>query len=153
MQGKSMSKMMIVCGLLAASSPAWAGDDDVKCTNRTLSGDYGFAIEGVILALPGVTVPHGGFQLRGVAMTHFDGKGKLTQVDHITVNGMPPPVEWAPATGTYKVNADCTGTFQLIIPGNPLSPVNAHFVIVRRGLEIRTVVGANAVTSIGIKVE
>ena len=153
MQNKSMSKMMIVCGLLAASSPAWAGDDDVKCTNRTLSGDYGFSIEGVILALPGVTVPPGGFQLRGVAMTNFDGKGKLTQVDYITVNGMPPPVEWAPATGTYKVNADCTGTFQLIIPGNPLSPVNVRFVIVRRGLEIRTVVGANAVTSIGIKVE
>jgi len=76
----------------------------------------------------------------------------MTQVDFITVNGMPPPIDWAPATGTYKVNADCTGTWQLTIPGNPLSPVNVHFVIVKRGQEIRTVVNANAVTRIGIKV-
>jgi len=134
------------------SSPAWA-DDDAKCTNRSLNGDYGFSVEGVVLALPGVTVPPGEFALRGVAMTNFDGKGKMTQVDFITVNGMPPPIDWAPATGTYKVNADCTGTWQLTIPGNPLSPVNVHFVIVKRGQEIRTVVNANAVTSIGIRVE
>jgi len=134
------------------SSPAWA-DDHAKCTNRSLNGDYGFSVEGVVLALPGVTVPPGEFALRGVAMTNFDGKGKMTQVDFITVNGMPPPIDWAPATGTYKVNADCTGTWQLTIPGNPLSPVNVHFVIVKRGQEIRTVVNANAVTSIGIRVE
>jgi len=141
----------MICSLLMVSSPAWA-DDDAKCTNRSLNGDYGFSVEGVVLALPGVTVPPGEFALRGVAMTNFDGKGKMTQVDFITVNGMPPPIDWAPATGTYKVNADCTGTWQLTIPGNPLSPVNVHFVIVKRGQEIRTVVNANAVTSIGIKV-
>jgi len=142
----------MICSLLMVSSPAWA-DDDAKCTNRSLNGDYGFSVEGVVLALPGVTVPPGEFALRGVAMTNFDGKGKMTQVDFITVNGMPPPIDWAPATGTYKVNADCTGTWQLTIPGNPLSPVNVHFVIVKRGQEIRTVVNANAVTSIGIRVE
>jgi hypothetical protein len=145
-------KVLIVCSLLLASSSAWA-DDDSKCTNRSLNGDYGFSVEGIVLGLPGVTVPPGGFALRGVAMTNFDGKGKMTQVDFITVNGMPPPVDWAPASGTYKVNADCTGTWNLTIPGNPLSPVNVHFVIVKRGQEIRTVVNANSVTSIGIKVE
>ena len=40
--------MMIVGGLLVAGSSAWADDAvDTQCTNRTLLGDYGFAIEGV----------------------------------------------------------------------------------------------------------
>jgi len=50
------------------------------------------------------------------------------------------------------VNPDCTGTWSLSIPGNPLSPAKVHFVIVKRGAEIRTVVDANAVTSIGVRV-
>ena len=148
------TSLMIVCGLVMAGSPAWADGDDTKCTNRTLLGDYGFAIEGVISAIPGVPLPPGAaLQLRGVAMTHFDGKGKLTQVDHVVVNGTPPPVEWAPGSGPYTVNPDCTGTAVINVPGNPLAPVKLHFVVVRQGREIRTVVGANAVTSIGIKVE
>jgi hypothetical protein len=31
--------------------------------------------------------------------------------------------------------------------------VNLHFVVVRQGKEIHTVVNANAVTSVGIKIE
>jgi hypothetical protein len=86
-------------------------------------------------------------------MTHFDGKGNLTQVDHVVVNGMPPPVEWMSGTGPYSVNSNCTGTATINIPGNPLSPVILHFVVVRQGKEIHTVVEANAVSSVGIRVE
>ena len=57
--------MMIVCGLLATGVSAMAESDEGPCSNRSLSGDYGFTIEGVILAGP-VTLP-----LRGVAMTTF----------------------------------------------------------------------------------
>ena len=40
------------------------------------------------------------------------------------------------------------------IPGSPFSPVKLHFVVVRQGKEIRTVVDSgSASTSIGIKVE
>ena len=153
--------LMIVCGLLGSGASARAGSEEGACSNRTLNGDYGFAIEGVILAIPGITLPPGGIPLRGVAMTHFDGaansggpgKGTLNQVDHVVVGGMPPPVEWTPGHGTYAVNPNCTGTAQIIIPGNPLSPVNLHFVVVRQGKEIHTVVNANAVTSVGIKIE
>ena len=58
MQQKTVSKILMICSLLMVSSPAWA-DDDAKCTNRSLNGDYGFSVEGVVLALPGVTVPLG----------------------------------------------------------------------------------------------
>jgi hypothetical protein len=143
--------MMIVCVLLLAGSSAWASDaENTNCTNRTLVGDYGFAIEGVFPAIPGAPVN----SLRGVAMGHFDGKGNYTQVDHVVVNGTPPPLEWTPGSGPYTVNPNCTGTLVITIPGSPFSPVRIHFVVVRQGKEVRFVVDSgSASTSTGIKVE
>ena len=146
--------MIIVSCLLASGASARAESDDGPCSNRTLQGDYGFAVEGIIMVIPGVQLPPGAaLPVRGVAMTHFDGKGNLTQVDHIVVNGMPPPVEWTSGTGPYSVNSNCTGTATINILGNPLSPVILHFVVVRQGKEIHTVVETNAVSSVGIKIE
>jgi hypothetical protein len=157
MQWRSVSRMsmlaipiMIVCGLLVAASSmgptARADNEDTKvCTNKTLQGDYGFTLVGEILG-PGL-------QFRGVVMQHYDGTGNFTQVDHIIVNGMPPAEEWTPGSGTYTVNPNCTGSAVVIVPGNPLSPINLHFVVVREGKEIRQVVDANAVTAVGNKVE
>ena len=149
MQRKSGSRMsmvaMIVCSLLIVASSARADDRDKTCSNRTLQGDYGFTLLGEILGP--------GFQFRGVVMQHYDGKGSLSQVDHIVLNGMPPLQEWTPGTGTYTVNPDCTGSAVITVPGNPLSPINLHFVVVKHGTEIHQVVDANAVTAIGIKVE
>lgn len=141
---------VLLCGLLA--SPAMAADDDgdIKCTNRTLLGSYGFTIEGVGGLPPGVPIN----AIRGVAMGNFDGKGNYTQVDHVVAGGSPPPVEWTFGSGPYKVNPNCTGTLTINIPGSPFSPVKLHFVVVRQGKEIRTVVDSgSATTSIGIKVE
>ena len=157
MQRKSFSRIsmvaipiMIVCGLLLPASSMGptvrADNEDTKgCTNKTLQGDYGFALEGEILG-PGL-------QFRGVVMQHYDGNGNFTQVDHIVFNGVPPAEEWTPGSGTYTVNPNCTGSAVLIVPGNPLSPINLHFVVVRQGKEIHQVVDANAVTAVGNKVE
>jgi hypothetical protein len=139
--------LMIVCGLLASGVSARADSHDGPCSNRTLRGDYGFAIEGLLLPAPGVTIP-----VRGVAMTHFDGKGNLTQVDHVVVDGMPPAADWTFGSGPYAVNSDCTGTATINVPGNPFSPVKLHLVVVKEGKEIHTVVDAGAaVTSVGIR--
>jgi hypothetical protein len=143
---------LAIFSLLLAGSPAWA-EDEAKCTVKTLQGDYGFHIDGVLLAIPGVALPPGGFQVRGVAMAHFDGKGNFSQVDHVVVNGTPPPIAWTPGSGTYKVNPDCTGSWILNVPGSPFSPVLVSFVVTRSGKEIRTVVEINAVTSVGVKTD
>ena len=50
---------------------------DAECSDRTLRGDYAFVIDGTILTAPSPLL------LRGVAMTHFDGHGGLSQVDVI----------------------------------------------------------------------
>lgn len=150
-----MAATVMFAGLfLLSGTPARAQSEENQCSNRTIRGDYGFSLEGIILSVPGVVLPPGvTLPIRGVAMTHFDGKGNLTQVDYAVVNGMPPDREWTPGTGTYKVNADCTGSLQIVVPGNPFSPIKLHFVVVRDGKEIRTVVGANAVSSIGIRID
>ena len=157
MQWKSVSRismvtipLMVVCGLLVPASStgptARADDEDTKvCTNHTLHGEYGFALEGEILG-PGL-------QFRGVVMQHYDGKGSFTQVDHIVVNGVPPAEEWTPGSGTYAVNPNCTGSAVINVPGNPLSRINLHFGVVKQGKEIHQVVDANVVTAVGNKVE
>ena len=134
--------MMIVCSLLTSSVFAAAASEVKPCSNRTLIGDYGFALEGTFL------VP--GLPFRGVVMQHYDGKGNLTQVDHVVVNGVPPEQEWTPGSGTYSVNPDCTGAAVITAAGNP--PINLHFVIVRQGREIRQVVDSNAATAVGTRV-
>jgi len=140
---------IMVCVFLASGSSAMAqsaapsDSRDRRCSNRTLSGSYGFTLEGVLIG-PNMAI-------RGVVLQHYDGKGNITQVDHVVVGGFPPAQEWLPGTGTYSVNPDCTGTAVLHTPTNP--DVNLHFVIVQRGREIHQVVDADAVTAIGIKVE
>ena len=132
--------LAIACAVLASGAPAMAQSNDGVCTNRTLSGDYGFTIEGVILNPPkGVPIAPGS-PLRGVALTHFDGRGNLSQVDHVVVAGLTPEQigapHWTPGSGTYQVNPDCTGTAVINIPGNPLSPLNLYFVVIKRGKEM-----------------
>src|SRR5262245_26164666 len=118
-----------------------------KCSSRTLRGDYGFSIDGTILA--GTA---NAFLLRGVAMTHFDGHGNLSQVDFTTRNGVPLGADWRPAVGTYEINADCTGTAQ-IIPSDGSPTLNLRLVVVDRGREVRTIVVGNATGSVGISVD
>jgi len=144
--------MMIVCGLLVSSASARAESEDGACSNRTLRGDYGSTVEGLVLPAPGVALP-----IRGVVMAHYDGDGNFTQVDHIVFNGIPPTLKWTPGTGTYQVNADCTGTAHIVVSTGGF--VNVAFVVVRKGKEIHAVVTApfdgpaRTVTAVSIKVE
>jgi hypothetical protein len=114
------------------------------CSNRTLSGDYAFRIDGTVFA-PALAL------VRGVAMTHFDGHGGLTQMDYATVNGRPLSADWRPATGTYAVNSDCTGTAEINGAGAP--PLRLRLVVTRQGKEIYTLVEGNASGSVGVKRE
>jgi hypothetical protein len=122
------------------STPASGTEGNGRCSNRTLSGDYGFALDGTFL--PNTPV-------RGVVMQHYDGRGNITQVDHLVVYGTPPPQEWTPGTGTYTVNSDCTGAATLTTPDGT---IYLHFVVVNNGKQINQVVDSNAVTAVGIKV-
>jgi hypothetical protein len=124
---------------LMMSSPAAAQNSSPHCNNKLIRGTYGFTLEGQKLGGNGPI----GSQV-GVAMTTFDGNENLTQIDSVTVNGVhiadfSHPV----ANGTYKVNSNCTGTFNIqFADGRP--PVTVDFVVVDNGDEIDTVVVAPA---------
>ena len=114
------------------------------CSDHTLRGDYAFVIDGTILTAPSPLL------LRGVAMTHFDGNGNLSQVDFVTLNGVASGPDWRPATGTYEINPDCTGKAQIIPVGAP--PLNLRLVVGDRGRLLWTVVIGNATGSTGTRV-
>jgi hypothetical protein len=141
----------LVLLMLGALGSGYAQSQSAACNNRLIAGNYGFVIQGNKLGGQGPTGPQ-----VGVAMTDFDGKGGLTQIDTVTVSGeVVADFTHTPATGTYTVNSDCTGSFTLnFTDGRP--PVDANFVVVARGLEIDTVVisaggnqGIIATSSIG----
>jgi hypothetical protein len=105
------------------------------CSNRLIAGNYGFTIRGEKLAGPGLLGPQ-----VGVAMAHFDGEGSFTQTDTVTINGfVVADFTHPPASGTYTVNSDCTGTFTITFAdGRP--PVATAFVVEDNGNEIDVVV-------------
>ena len=104
------------------------------CSNRTLRGDYGIVVSGVRALGPEVTE-----SFIGTAIRTYDGRGNFEQVDnsHGTVTGATAGVL---STGTYIVNADCSGTSTLTIPGAP--PIDTAFVIVNQGTEVNDIVMA-----------
>jgi hypothetical protein len=147
---KGFSKLTIaLAALLALSGAARAqSSDNDGCSNATLKGDYAFRVSGEILTEAGAIV-----ELRdGVAMTHFDGNGGLTQVDFVVANPAPasPPPPTDPVTGfhteetgTYEVFSDCTGKFTIDMPPHPGGAViKAMFVVGDHGRTIHKIVSS-----------
>jgi len=165
MQNKLLSRILFVVApitvaygaqaLIASSTPQSVTlHSDVqrlpaplKCSARTIAGDYAYTIEGTLLISPAVTLP-----IHGISLGHYDGKGNKTQLDHVVVNGQEPQEEWISGSGTYTVNENCTGSQEVFIDGDP-NPIRSHFIIANGGREIREVIDANAVTAIGARIE
>ena len=144
-----LDRSLAVAAVLAAAlstSPALAAETgSPECSNRTLRGDYAFEIDGNILAGPMTGI------LRGVAMTRFDGEGAFTQVDFATLNGVPMFADWRTVTGTYEINADCTGRAELV-PPTPVPALRLRLVVFDNGRKVTTIVEGNATGSRGERV-
>lgn len=112
------------------------------CNNGTITGTYIFTVTGQILAPAAAAGP-----VSGVALTIFDGGGGLTQVDHVVHNGVTPVEDWRPGTGTYQVNANCTGTFTFYpmptVAADTSPAITVYFVIGLGGKQINTVVSGS----------
>jgi hypothetical protein len=146
--------VLVVRGLIAVSlilvlnSTCFAADND-GCSDATLRGDYGFTILGDQPNPDGTTSP-----VVGVAITHFDGAGKLTQKDFTVDGGLPSPANGNGATGfhfaggetgTYSVNSDCTGSAEIDLnvpapPGLSSGVIKLMFIVAADGATIHTVV-------------
>jgi hypothetical protein len=139
---------LLLVSLLGASVTSAHGQSG-SCSNRTIKGEYGFSYSGQVLVAPTGPFTQAG-PVAGVAMFTFDGRGGLKLVDHTLYNGFlfPPAPFSNENTGTYNVNADCTGTFVI----ETLS-LTASMVIMERGRIIHDVItNANtAITAVGIR--
>jgi hypothetical protein len=143
--------LLFVYGMVSSGVLAVAQSDSREshdhCSNRTLRGNYGSSSQGVIIPVPVVSLP-----FVGVTLTHFDGRGDLSWVEHTVVNGAPlSPGFTVRATGTYTVNSDCTGSATVNTPNSP-APLNFFFVIVRHGTEVHAVLDSNAIATVFVKV-
>jgi len=78
-------------------------DDAGRCSNRTLRGEYLFT---GTAENPSDT-PQATFPRRFVGVYAFDGAGNLFSFRTVSRGGL---IDRAPATGTYQLNPDCTGT-------------------------------------------
>ena len=133
------------------------------CDDSILEGNYALTITGQIL---GGASP---IPVAGVAMTHFDGKGSLRQVDHVLHGGQQPAVNWRVGTGTYKIervsedidtdDSYCVGTATITPLAGEGPPLNLYLVVAKDGSEVRIVVNDMgpkgppvAITSIGVRV-
>jgi hypothetical protein len=144
---------VIVLALLIPVSLTRCAAAQERCNNYLIKGMYGFTIEGQKLGGLGPLGPQ-----VGVAMTTFDGAGGLSQVDTVTIGGvLVSDFSHSPATGTYHVNPDCTGSFKITFTdGRP--PVSVAFVVTDNGNDICSVVvppgpaGVLATRSLGKRV-
>ena len=102
------------------------------CSNSTIKGTYAFTIRGQFILPNGSTL-----LIDGLAKTTFDGKGNLTQLNAVAVNGNVAP-GWVSNTGTYSVNPDCTGTFTVTDGSQP--PIHLQLIVAKSGNTIHDMV-------------
>ncbi|OLL31999.1 hypothetical protein BTH42_09660 [Burkholderia sp. SRS-W-2-2016] len=127
------------------------GDGGGTCSTATLNGAYGFIGHGEILGLLDPSNMLHPFTtpsiLDDVALISFDGKGTFTRTDFGSINGVPKGGDtgFNPfQSGTYTVNADCTGTMSVVYTAGGSVPANVetdlNIVIVDDGTQIESVV-------------
>jgi hypothetical protein len=123
-QTLAIAAIVVVASGMASTAKA----ADKGCTNASLRGTYSHMATGFETAPPAIAGP-----LAGVGTDTFDGNGGVTTTATLSINGNIVPLT---ATGTYKVNPDCTGTYKISSPGGTTT---LFFVIDDNGNEIRAV--------------
>jgi hypothetical protein len=131
---------VLVVGMATAANAS-----DKGCSTATLKGTYADKDNGFFMNPP----PAAPSLFAGVNLDTFDGKGTITAIGFATVDGTGSPQT---ENGTYTVNPDCTGTYEVTIsPGG--FTTHASFVIDDDGNELQIIVTdpGNVVTCIARK--
>ncbi len=110
---------------LLFSSLAIPASAQGRCSNASLLGSYAFQVDGTNVNGP----------FAAVGQNSYDGKGRLNGVILISSNGAIIPAKY---TGTYTLNADCTGIKSAALDIG--LTVNFYFVVDSNLREIRMIV-------------
>ena len=122
MKRSTITKIFTIAAVtaLALSVAPSAKAQDKGCSVASLRGTYAQKGTGVITAPPDMAGP-----FANVGTLVFDGNGGVTGTLFVSLNGNSAQVT---ETGTYKVNADCTGTYSVQLAPLGITS-NAFFVI------------------------
>jgi hypothetical protein len=131
----SFYTMIGACLVSFAAMPAQAMQG---CSDQTLQGSFGYTVSGSITASTG---PFAAGEFAAVGRITFDGRGHVATVRTLSDNGL--VLQDDAGTGTYSVNPDCTGSFNITVgpPGNA-AVLNLNLVLdgTREFREIRAIV-------------
>jgi hypothetical protein len=107
-----------VTALALAIAPTAKAQAYKGCSNATLRGTFAYTVTGSLVAAPAPLGPYA-----EVGAQTFDGNGVTIVAGMSNTNGTAAATS---RTGTYTVNADCTGTFSIDIrPG-----ISSHYFFV-----------------------
>jgi hypothetical protein len=133
--------------ILATTGLSLADDGREECSNVSLKGRYGLATHGDFVGVYGTETPpvihfytgpsgdRAPVRLDLVTSETFDGHGNATQLEYVFADGSDVTNGFVgPATGTYQVKQDCTGTEELTYPTGFL--IDRAFVLSNGGRTI-----------------
>jgi len=101
------STFAIAVAALALGMAPSARADNKGCSNMTIKGTWANLGSGFIVSPASMAGP-----LAGITTETFDGNGNVTVTGMDSFGGTIVPET---AKGTYTVNPDCTGTYQVLI--------------------------------------
>lgn len=131
--------------VLSLTAGAYAKDGN-DCTEGSLKGTFGYALEGLRFPSPPSPVD---VELVGAAgLLVFDGVGGLTAQDTFrTASGSTGAISRRTGTGTYTVDSNCTGSGEI---GGDYGGLSFYFAIFRRGREFAFMVTNPGTDQIGL---
>ena len=121
------TKLLPLLGLAAVAFAAAqnASAQALTCSTRALNGAYGYTVTGSITSAFGPLVV-GPFAAVGRIV--FDGQGHVKTVRSLSNNGE--VLTNDSGSGTYQVNSDCTGSFNISVgPPNGSITLNLNLVL------------------------
>ena len=113
--------LLILTIVALSAAPASSAQ---ACSDRTLNGKFGYTVTGTIMQNSGPLVA-GPFVAVGRIV--FDGKGGVSTIRSLNDNGI--VLQNDSGTGTYAINPDCTGTFNITV-GPPADQIQLTLSIV-----------------------
>ena len=128
-----------LAAMVSAGSSRNAVLADSGCTNHSLRGPYGFAVEGQTGATSTGTEPG---EIAAAGQIRFDGNGGLTGNEWESFNGAITTITFS---GTYTVNSDCTGRAAV---HNGMT-ATFRLMLVERGQEVNIIESDQGVVAAG----
>jgi hypothetical protein len=120
-----LKRIMMSLALITLAVFGQRASQAQSCNSQSLRGAFGYSVSGTITSAIGPLAP-GAFA--AVGKIQFDGYGHVTTVRTLSDNGV--VLQADQGTGTYVLNSDCTGSFNISVgPAGHQITLNLNIVL------------------------